>query len=117
MKRLTAVTAVLAGVGAAAGLFGMSEASSSIGLPAPLGFWFVVGVLALIGLSVYLYFRRIDWISSTRALAPERERGRDDPAATGARDDAGAGKHLSSCAEAHAWTGQGRMAAPRRPAQ
>jgi magnesium transporter len=62
MKRLTAITAVLAGVGAAAGLFGMSEASSSIGLPAPLGFWFVVGVLALIGLSVYLYFRHIDWI-------------------------------------------------------
>jgi magnesium transporter len=62
MKRLTAITAVLAGVGAAAGLFGMSEASSSLALPAPLGFWLVVAVVIAIGVVVFAYFRRIDWI-------------------------------------------------------
>jgi magnesium transporter len=62
MKRLTAITAVLAGIGAAAGIFGMSEAASALGLPASLGFWLVVGVVAAIGLGVLAYFRRIDWI-------------------------------------------------------
>jgi len=62
MKRLTAITAVLAGVGAAAGVFGMSEATSALGLPGHLGFWLVTGVVLIIGLAVYLYFRRIGWI-------------------------------------------------------
>lgn len=62
MKRLTAITAVLAGVGAAAGLFGMSEAAAALGLPGNLGFWVVTGVVLAIGLAVYLYFRRIGWI-------------------------------------------------------
>lgn len=62
MKRLTAITAVLAGVGAAAGIFGMSEASSALDLPAPLGFWLVVAVVVAIGVIVFVYFRRIDWI-------------------------------------------------------
>ena len=39
MKRLTAVTAVLAGVGAAAGIFGMSEAFNAG------GFWVAVGIV------------------------------------------------------------------------
>jgi magnesium transporter len=62
MKRLTAITAVLAGVGATAGIFGMSEAASALNLPAPLGFWLVVGVVTVIGVAVFAYFRRIDWI-------------------------------------------------------
>ena len=62
MKRLTAITAVLAGVGAAAGIFGMSEAATAIGLPHPIGFWLVTAVVAAIGMFVFLYFRRIDWI-------------------------------------------------------
>jgi magnesium transporter len=62
MKRLTAITAVLAGVGAAAGLFGMSEAASSLALPAPLGFWLVVAAVLAVGVVVFVYFRRIDWI-------------------------------------------------------
>ena len=62
MKRLTAITAVLAGVGAAAGIFGMSEAASALGLPAPMGFWLVSAVVAVIGVLVFAYFRRIDWI-------------------------------------------------------
>ena len=41
MKRLTAITAVLAGIGAAAGIFGMSEAATALGLPGPIGFWLV----------------------------------------------------------------------------
>jgi magnesium transporter len=62
MKRLTAITAVLAGVGAAAGVFGMSEAASVIGLPHVLGFWLVTGIVVMIGVVVFVYFRRIDWI-------------------------------------------------------
>jgi magnesium transporter len=62
MKRLTAVTAVLAGVGAAAGLFGMSEAASAVGLHGPFGFWVVTGMVIAIGVVVFVYFRHIDWI-------------------------------------------------------
>ena len=62
MKRLTAITAVLAGIGAAAGIFGMSEAATSLGLPHPLGFWVVAAIVAAIGVAVFVYFRRIDWI-------------------------------------------------------
>ena len=45
MKRLTAVTAVLAGVGAVAGIFGMSEAAHAFDLRAGLGFWLVTGLV------------------------------------------------------------------------
>jgi magnesium transporter len=62
MKRLTAITAVLAGVGAAAGIFGMSETSTALDLPAPFGFWLVVAIVVAIGVIVFVYFRRIDWI-------------------------------------------------------
>jgi magnesium transporter len=62
MKRLTAITAVLAGVGAAAGIFGMSEASTSLGLPHEVGFWLITGIVLSIGVVVFVYFRRIDWI-------------------------------------------------------
>ena len=62
MKRLTAITAVLAGVGAAAGVFGMSEAASALGLSGAQGFWVVAGVVIIIGLVVFAYFRRIGWI-------------------------------------------------------
>jgi len=43
-------------------VFGMSEATSALGLPGHLGFWLVTGVVLIIGLAVYLYFRRIGWI-------------------------------------------------------
>lgn len=62
MKRLTAITAVLAGVGAAAGIFGMSEAGAALGLPSREGFWLVALVAVLVGAFVFAYFRRIDWI-------------------------------------------------------
>ena len=62
MKRLTAITAVLAGIGAVAGIFGMSEAAAALDLPGRMGFWVVSGVVLVIGLAVYVYFRHIDWI-------------------------------------------------------
>jgi magnesium transporter len=62
MRRLTAITAVLAGVGATAGIFGMSEAGSALGLPTPLGFWLITAVMVMVGVLVFAYFRRIDWI-------------------------------------------------------
>jgi Mg2+ and Co2+ transporter CorA len=53
---------VLAGVGAAAGLFGMCEAAQALDLPGNLGFWVVTGVVLGIGLAAHIYFWRIDWI-------------------------------------------------------
>lgn len=62
MKRLTAVTAVLAGVGAAAGIFGMSEAANALNLQEGGGFWLVTGVVLAVGVATFAYFRKIDWI-------------------------------------------------------
>ena len=39
MKRLTGVTVILAGIGAVAGIFGMSEANAAIGGGEAGGFW------------------------------------------------------------------------------
>jgi len=62
MKKLTAVTAVLAGIGAVAGIFGMSEAAAAFDFREGPGFWLVTGLVAVVGVSVFLYFRRIRWI-------------------------------------------------------
>jgi magnesium transporter len=61
MKRLTAVTAVLAGAGALAGIFGMSEAGLAISL-ADLRFWVVTLAIVALSLGGFAYFRRIGWI-------------------------------------------------------
>jgi magnesium transporter len=61
MKRLTAVTAVLAGVGAAAGLFGMSEAGLALSFQ-ERSFWLVAAFCLSVGVVVLAYFRRIHWI-------------------------------------------------------
>ena len=62
MKRLTGVTVILAGIGAVAGIFGMSEAALALGSGEGGGFWvvaaFIVGGAALTA----LVLRRIDWI-------------------------------------------------------
>jgi magnesium transporter len=57
MKRLTGVTVILAGIGAIAGVFGMSEAHVETG-----SFWGVT--LAIFGVAALaaLFLRRIDWI-------------------------------------------------------
>src|SRR5439155_11782479 len=41
MKRLTGVTVILAGIGALAGIFGMSEASTSVAGTEGIGFWII----------------------------------------------------------------------------
>lgn len=57
MKRLTGVTVILAGVGAIAGIFGMSEATVETGT-----FWGVtIGIVAL-AVAAAGFLRRIDWI-------------------------------------------------------
>jgi magnesium transporter len=62
MKRLTGVTVVVAGVGAVAGIFGMSEAGSAFaGLEAG-GFWIVTFGTIVLAAIVALVLRRIDWI-------------------------------------------------------
>ena len=62
MKRLTGVTVILAGVGAVAGIFGMSEAGLAVSGGEAGGFWIIaVGVLvAAVVAAVVL--RRINWI-------------------------------------------------------
>jgi magnesium transporter len=62
MKRLTGVTVVFAGMGAMAGIFGMSEAGASLsGLEAP-GFWLVTGLIVAGAALTAVLLRRIDWI-------------------------------------------------------
>jgi magnesium transporter len=62
MKRLTGVTVVVAGIGAVAGIFGMSEAQAAFRLDEGPGFWLVTGgSLVLAGLAVAV-LRRIGWI-------------------------------------------------------
>ena len=57
MKRLTGVTVILAGIGAIAGIFGMSEATVEAG-----NFWLVAGLIVGGGAAAVLVLRRIDWI-------------------------------------------------------
>jgi magnesium transporter len=62
MKRLTGVTVILAGIGAAAGIFGMSEAGTAFqGLEAT-GFWLVTAVIVVASVAAAWYLRRINWI-------------------------------------------------------
>ncbi len=62
MKRLTGVTVILAGIGAVAGIFGMSEANAAIGGGEAGGFWVVTGVVTLAAGAGLMLLRRIDWI-------------------------------------------------------
>ena len=62
MKRLTGVTVILAGIGAVAGIFGMSEAGTALGGAEAPGFWLVTVITIGIAASAALVLRRIDWI-------------------------------------------------------
>ena len=62
VKRLTGVTVILAGIGAVAGVFGMSEATNVVGGGQAIGFWAIVGlILAAAGVAAVV-LRKIDWI-------------------------------------------------------
>ncbi len=62
MKRLTGVTVILAGIGAVAGLFGMSEAGQALAGGEATGFWMVFAATIVAAAVVALVLRRIDWI-------------------------------------------------------
>jgi magnesium transporter len=62
MKRLTGVTVILAGVGAIAGIFGMSEASAAFSGGEAVGFWLVTAGSIAIAATAAIVLRRIDWI-------------------------------------------------------
>jgi magnesium transporter len=62
MKRLTGVTVILAGVGAVAGIFGMSEAASALAGQEGMGFWIVTAAMVAVAGVVALVLRKIDWI-------------------------------------------------------
>jgi len=62
MKRLTGATVVLAGIGAVAGIFGMSEAGLAFSGGEAIGFWVVAIATVVVAAGVALFLRRIDWI-------------------------------------------------------
>jgi magnesium transporter len=62
MKRLTAVTGILAGIGAVAGIFGMSEAGTALAGREASGFWMVTALLVVAGAIAAVILRAIDWI-------------------------------------------------------
>jgi magnesium transporter len=62
MKRLTGVTVILAGIGAVAGVFGMSEAALALGSGEGSGFWVIAGLIVLGAAVTAIVLRRIDWI-------------------------------------------------------
>jgi len=62
MKRLTGVTVIVAGIGAVAGIFGMSEAGSAVAGLELVGFWIVTAATVAAAGVVAVVLRRIDWI-------------------------------------------------------
>ena len=62
MKRLTGVTVILAGVGAVAGIFGMSEAGAAITGTEATGFWLVTFFTVMLAVLAAALLRRIGWI-------------------------------------------------------
>jgi magnesium transporter len=62
MKRLTGVTVIVAGVGAIAGIFGMSEAGTALSGGEAAGFWLVTGATVAAAAVAAAVLRKIDWI-------------------------------------------------------
>jgi magnesium transporter len=62
MKRLTGVTVIVAGVGAVAGIFGMSEAGSALAGGEAGGFWLITVAMILVAAAAAVILRRIDWL-------------------------------------------------------
>ena len=62
MKRLTGVTVILAGIGAVAGIFGMSEAGTALNGGEAPGFWAITGITVAAATGAAVVLRRINWI-------------------------------------------------------
>ena len=62
MKRLTGVTVILAGIGAVAGIFGMSEAGAALAGNEQAGFWAVTAMTIALAVGAAYVLRRIGWI-------------------------------------------------------
>jgi len=62
MKRLTGVTVIIAGIGAIAGIFGMSEAGAALGGAEAGGFWVVALLTVALASGAAFFLRKIDWI-------------------------------------------------------
>ena len=62
MKRLTGVTVILAGIGAVAGIFGMSEAATAVTNGEGSGFWLISAMIGVGAAITALVLRRINWI-------------------------------------------------------
>jgi len=62
MKRLTGVTVILAGIGAVAGVFGMSEAATALTGGEGSGFYVISAVTLVAAILAAFILRRIDWI-------------------------------------------------------
>jgi magnesium transporter len=62
MKRLTGVTVILAGIGAIAGIFGMSEAGNAFLGGEAIGFWLVTGFTIVAAVGAAFFLRKIGWI-------------------------------------------------------
>ncbi|HEY4189488.1 MAG TPA: magnesium transporter CorA family protein [Candidatus Limnocylindrales bacterium] len=62
MKRLTGVTVILAGIGAVAGIFGMSEAGTALSFGEGSGFWIITGFVVIGAALTAMLLRKIDWI-------------------------------------------------------
>ena len=62
MKRLTGITVILAGIGAFAGIFGMSEAGAAFARTEAVGFWLVTFGIVGLAVGLALVLRRIRWI-------------------------------------------------------
>jgi magnesium transporter len=61
-KRLTAVTVILATIGAIGGIFGMSEAGPAFAGLELAGFWIVTAASVALGAVLIVYLRRIGWL-------------------------------------------------------
>ena len=58
-----AIAVVLgSGLGAFAGIFGMSEAGAAFARTEAVGFWLVTAAIVALSLSIFAILRRIDWI-------------------------------------------------------
>jgi magnesium transporter len=62
MKRLTAVTVILAGIAAVGGIFGMSEAGPALLGQEAWGFWAITGAAVAFGVTGIYWLRRIGWL-------------------------------------------------------